>query len=72
MFYSQLDEVYLVDYKVRVMDSGSATAAIVRVLIETTDGVNSWTTVGASTDIIEASVEALIDSLEYKLVKSIK
>lgn len=71
-FYSQLDEVHLVDYKVRVMDSGAATAATVRVLIETTDGTDVWTTVGASTDIIEASVEALVDSLEYKLVKNIK
>jgi 2-isopropylmalate synthase len=54
------------------MDSGAATAATVRVLIETTDGTDVWTTVGASTDIIEASVEALVDSLEYKLVKNIK
>jgi 2-isopropylmalate synthase len=50
------------------MDSGAATAAIVRVLIESTDGVNSWTTVGASSDIIDASLQALVDSLEYKLV----
>lgn len=69
IFYPVLDDVHLIDYKVRVMDSAAATASIVRVLIESTDGENVWTTVGASTDIINASVKALMDSIEYKLMK---
>lgn len=68
-FYPDLDDLYLTDYKVRVVDTSSGTAAAVRVLIETTDGINSWTTVGASTDVINASVKALTDSIEYKLLK---
>ncbi|MEG0615605.1 MAG: citramalate synthase [Oscillospiraceae bacterium] len=66
-FYPELSKVHLTDYKVRVVDSKSATAAVVRVLIESSDGENSWTTVGASTDIINASVTALADSIDYKL-----
>lgn len=66
-FYPQLESVHLSDYKVRVLDSQDATAAKVRVLIETTDGETSWTTVGVSTDIINASRQALVDSIEYKL-----
>jgi len=61
--------VELVDYKVRVLDTGSATGSKVRVLIESgTDG-KRWTTVGVSTDIIEASWSALVDSIEYYLSK---
>ena len=67
VFYPQLKNVYLIDYKVRVLDTGSATGSTVRVLIQSTDGEREWTTVGASTDIIEASFNALVDSLEYKL-----
>jgi 2-isopropylmalate synthase len=67
-FYPVLESVHLSDYKVRIIDSKEATAAIVRVLIESTDGVNVWTTVGASTNIINASVSALIDSIKYKLL----
>jgi 2-isopropylmalate synthase len=59
----------LTDFKVRVLDSTSATAAKVRVLIESTDGEEVWTTIGVSTDIIEASWKALVDSIEYKLGK---
>lgn len=66
-FYPQLNKVHLSDYKVRVLDSQDATAAKVRVLIETTDGEVSWTTVGVSTDIIDASRQALMDSIEYRL-----
>lgn len=69
VFYPSVESLHLVDYKVRVVDSNAATAAMVRVLIETTDGENVWTTVGASTDIINASVTALADSIRYKLVK---
>ena len=68
-FSPSLEAVKLVDYKVRIIDPGHGTAASVRVLIESTDGEQSWTTVGASTDIIEASWLALADSLEYWLVK---
>lgn len=68
-FYPLLSSVHLTDYKVRVLDSKDASAAKVRVLIETTDGENSWSTVGVSTDIIEASWMALVDSIEYKLMK---
>jgi 2-isopropylmalate synthase len=65
--FPQLAQVKLVDYKVRILDSQSATAARVRVLIESTDGGRHWTTVGSSTDIIEASWLALADALEYAL-----
>ena len=66
-FYPVLAEVRLTDYKVRVLDGNRATEARVRVLIESTDGQAAWTTVGVSTDIIEASWFALVDSIEYKL-----
>lgn len=69
VFYPELKEVYLTDYKVRVLDAENATSAKVRVLIESTDGKESWTTVGVSTDIIEASLIALKDSIEYKLIQ---
>jgi 2-isopropylmalate synthase len=67
-FFPQIREIRLVDYKVRVIDTKSATAARVRVLIKSTDGVRTWTTVGASANIIEASLMALLDSIEYKLL----
>lgn len=66
-FYPSLAQVRLTDYKVRVLESDATTAATVRVLIESTDGEHTWTTVGVSTDIIEASFLALRDSIEYKL-----
>ncbi len=69
VFYPSIHEMKLTDYKVRVLDSTSATAAKVRVLIESTDGDEVWTTIGVSTDIIEASWKALVDSIEYKLGK---
>ena len=69
-FYPVLNMVHLSDYKVRILDGKeSATAAKTRVLIESTDNVNSWSTVGVSKDIIEASFKALTDSIEYKLFK---
>lgn len=68
-FYPCISEMKLTDYKVRVLDSTSATAAKVRVLIESTDGNEVWTTIGVSADIIEASWKALVDSIEYKLGK---
>ncbi len=68
-FYPLLSTIYLTDYKVRVLDSKQASAATVRVLIETSDGRYSWSTVGVSTDIIEASWMAFVDAIEYKLMK---
>jgi len=65
-FYPEIGEMHLTDYKVRVLDSG-ATASSVRVLIESTDGVSVWRTVGVSPDIINASWQALRDSVEYML-----
>lgn len=69
VFYPQLNDMQLVDYKVRVLEQKAATAASVRVLIESTDGHSHWTTIGVSDDILEASFIALVDSLEYKLAK---
>lgn len=69
VFYPQLKNVHLTDYKVRVFDTEKATGAMTRVMIETSDGHETWTTVGASSDIIEASYIALVDSIEYKLSK---
>ncbi|MDR1249536.1 MAG: citramalate synthase [Treponema sp.] len=71
-FYPELEQVRLTDYKVRVIDGGAATAAKVRVLIESTDGPGAWTTVGVSADIIDASRSALVDSIEYKLIGDIE
>jgi len=67
-FYPELANVHLTDYKVRVINGRDATAAKVRVLLQSTDGDSVWTTVGVSTDIIEASWIALVDSIEYKLL----
>jgi len=69
IFYPVLKEIHLSDYKVRVVNPAEATGAKVRVLIESTDGIDVWHTVGVSTDIIEASFYALADSIEYKLMK---
>lgn len=68
-FYPKLSEMRLVDFKVRVLDSKDGAAAKVRVLIESQDNTDSWTTVGVHENIIEASWEALTDSIEYKLLK---
>lgn len=72
VFFPAVSEVHLTDYKVRVLDGKSATASKVRVLIESSDGRESWSTVGVSTDIIQASWLALVDSIEYKLIKDIE
>lgn len=70
VFYPQISEMQLRDYKVRVLEQNSTTAARVRVLIDTADDKNRWTTVGVSDDIIEASLIALVDSIEYKLAQT--
>ena len=68
-FYPAIGEIRLTDYKVRVLDSDKASAAKVRVLIETSDPYDDWTTIGVSTDIINASWQALVDAIEYKLLR---
>ena len=68
-FYPEIDLIKLVDYKVRVLDGSDGTLAKVRVMIESSDGTETWTTVGVSENIIEASFQALSDSLNYKLFK---
>lgn len=67
--YPTLEEMHLVDYKVRVINSAEGTAARVRVVIESRDDDDVWSTVGVSENIIEASWLALVDSVEYKLFK---
>jgi len=71
-FYPSLKSVRLDDFKVRVLDGRDGTESKVRVLIESSDGLSRWGTVGVSTNIIEAAWIALIDSLKYKLMKDIK
>jgi len=69
-FYPDLKDMKLSDFKVRVINAEAGTAAKVRVLIESRDEKDEWTTVGVSENIIEASWQALVDSIEYKLLKS--
>ncbi len=69
-FYPQLSEVRLIDYKVRVLPGSGGTASSVRVLIEGGDLHNKWGTVGVSENIIHASYRALVDSIDYKLLKA--
>jgi 2-isopropylmalate synthase len=69
-FYPQLDAVHLYDYKVRILDGDAATAARTRVIIDSADGVNEWSTMGSDTNIIAASAIALADSIEYAIWKT--
>jgi 2-isopropylmalate synthase len=69
-FYPVLDDVHLVDYKVRILDGEAATGARTRVVIDSRDGDRSWSTMGSDTNIITASCVALGDSLEYAIWKS--
>jgi 2-isopropylmalate synthase len=71
-FYPTLADMHLTDFKVRVLDEKAGTAAKVRVLIQSQDARDSWGTVGVSENIIEASWHALVDSIEYKLLKDQK
>jgi 2-isopropylmalate synthase len=68
-FYPSLKSVRLVDYKVRVLSDGAGTGSVVRVLIQSSDGDEVWDTVGVSPNIIHASWDAMVDALEYKLVR---
>ncbi|MEC9381608.1 MAG: alpha-isopropylmalate synthase regulatory domain-containing protein [Thermodesulfobacteriota bacterium] len=60
----------LTDYKVRVVTGSKGTESLVRVIMESTDCKSTWSTIGVSRDIVEASWKALIDSIEYKLINS--
>jgi 2-isopropylmalate synthase len=66
--YPELGRVHLTDYKVRILDGATATGAVTRVLIDASDGERSWTSIGVSTNIIEASWQALSDSIVYGLL----
>jgi len=68
-FYPAIKDIHLIDYKVRVVNAGAGTAARVRVIIESRDKSSMWGTVGVSENVIEASWQALVDSVEYKLQK---
>jgi len=71
-FYPRIDEMHLTDYKVRVLDEKQGTAARVRVLVQSQDKEGSWWTMGVSENVIDASWQALVDSVEYKLLKDAK
>ena len=66
--FPALGRIHLTDFKVRVVDGGAATGAVVRVLIDSTDGERVWTTVGVDSNVIEASWQALMDSLQFGLL----
>jgi 2-isopropylmalate synthase len=68
--FPKLKQVRLTDYKVRIIDTATGTAARTRVLIQSTDGKSEWGTVGVSENIVTASLEALVDSLEYALIRN--
>lgn len=70
-FYPQINEMHLVDFKVRIIEGSAATAAKVRVLLDSEDEEEIWSTIGVSTNIIEASWQALVDSIQYKLSKDL-
>jgi 2-isopropylmalate synthase len=68
-FYPTLSKMHLADFKVRVLDEKAGTAAKVRVLIQSQDEKDDWNTIGVHENIIEASWQAMVDSIEYKLLK---
>ena len=68
-FYPQLNDMELIDFKVRILDENVGTGAITRVVITTRDRQGTWGTVGVSENIIEASWNALVDSIEYGLIR---
>ena len=67
--FPELATLELTDYKVRILEGSAGTGAITRVLIESSDGVDVWGTVGMSENIVQASYAALVDSIEYKLLR---
>jgi 2-isopropylmalate synthase len=66
--YPVVADFHLTDYKVRILDSGSGTSAKTRVLVESSDGHQRWTTVGVSGNILEASYQAVVEAIEYGLM----
>src|SRR3546814_877542 len=66
--YEHLADIHLTDYRVRIIDGVANTDAVVRVLVDLTDGEQAWTTIGVSTNIIEASWQALVDGLVWGLL----
>jgi 2-isopropylmalate synthase len=68
--FPALERVHLTDYKVRVLDTQKGTGAVTRVLIDSTDGEQTWTTIGVNENIIEASWQALLDSIHFGLLRS--
>ncbi|MGL4174667.1 MAG: citramalate synthase [Dermatophilaceae bacterium] len=68
--YPEIGELELIDYKVRILDAAHGTDAVTRVLIETSDGATSWTTIGVAANILEASWQALLESVTYGLVRA--
>jgi 2-isopropylmalate synthase len=68
--FPALERVHLTDYKVRVLDTNKGTGAVTRVLIDSTDGEGTWTTIGVNENIIEASWQALLDSIQFGLLRS--
>ncbi|MBN2424102.1 MAG: citramalate synthase [Calditrichaceae bacterium] len=71
-FYPEISSLHLIDYKVRVLGEKDGTGAKVRVLVETADEYSSWSTVGVSTNIIKASIQALSDSINFKIMQNTK
>jgi hypothetical protein len=68
--YPQIERIQLIDYRVRVLDSSVGTGAVVRILLDSTDGERTWSTVGVNENVIEASWQALTDSLVFGLLQS--
>ena len=68
--YPALSGIHLADYKVRILDGKDGTEAVTRVLIDSHDEKRAWSTVGASPNIIQASLEALVDAIEYGLLEN--
>ena len=67
--YPELRKLQLIDFRVRILDAAHGSDAVTRVLIETSDGSSSWETVGVAANIVEASWEALVDSISYGLMR---
>ncbi len=67
-FYPEIAQFYLTDYKVRILDGGAGTEAKTRVLVESSNGIERWTTVGVSTNILDASYQAVVEGMEYGLL----
>ena len=67
-FYPEIADFHLADYKVRILDGGAGTAAKTRVLVESSNGINRWTTIGVSVNILDASYQAVVEGMEYGLL----